>query len=85
MLFTGSITFADEQLQNSPVKASQALTVTDEKCEPTLSDDTLAKRGCCSWHKGVCGCRDGRVTCCDGHTSPSCTCHHEDEGTGVVN
>nr|PZN25549.1 MAG: hypothetical protein DIU78_10120 [Pseudomonadota bacterium] len=33
-----------------------------------------SKRGCCSWHKGVCGCSNGRVTCCDGTTSPSCTC-----------
>jgi hypothetical protein len=33
-----------------------------------------AKRGCCSHHDGVCGCSGGRVTCCDGVTSPSCTC-----------
>lgn len=33
-----------------------------------------AKSGCCSWHKGVCGCSDGRQVCCDGTYSPSCTC-----------
>jgi hypothetical protein len=32
------------------------------------------KSGCCSWHGGVCGCSGGRVTCCDGVTSPTCTC-----------
>jgi len=32
------------------------------------------RRGCCSWHSGVCRCSGGRVTCCDGTTSPSCTC-----------
>lgn len=31
-------------------------------------------RGCCSWHDGVCGCSGGRVQCCDGTTSPTCTC-----------
>lgn len=31
-------------------------------------------RGCCSWHGGQCGCSGGRVTCCDGTVSPSCTC-----------
>lgn len=32
------------------------------------------KRGCCSNHGGVCGCKNGRQICCDGTTSPSCTC-----------
>jgi len=30
--------------------------------------------GCCSWHGGVCGCSNGRKTCCDGSASPSCVC-----------
>lgn len=35
-----------------------------------------ARRGCCSWHGGVCGCdsRSGRLRCCDGQLSPSCGC-----------
>ena len=34
------------------------------------------QRGCCSWHGGVCGCDSlsGRVICCDGTLSPTCTC-----------
>lgn len=32
------------------------------------------RSGCCSWHSGVCGCSGGRVVCCDGVLSPSCTC-----------
>ena len=36
----------------------------------------IAKSGCCSWHGGVCGCNSyGGVECCDGTTSPSCTCN----------
>jgi hypothetical protein len=36
----------------------------------------LARRGCCSWHGGVCGCdsNSNRIVCCDGTVSPSCTC-----------
>lgn len=34
----------------------------------------ISKRGCCSWHKGVCGCANGRVVCCDGKFSPRCSC-----------
>ncbi|MEW6186715.1 MAG: hypothetical protein AB1585_13350 [Thermodesulfobacteriota bacterium] len=33
------------------------------------------RRGCCSWHGGVCGCTSGgRAICCDGTISPSCGC-----------
>jgi hypothetical protein len=37
--------------------------------------DGDARSGCCSWHGGVCGCdhSTGRVICCDGTLSPSCT------------
>jgi len=34
----------------------------------------VERRGCCSWHGGVCGCSMGRVMCCDGTASPSCRC-----------
>jgi hypothetical protein len=33
------------------------------------------RRGCCSWHQGVCGCQSGRALCCDGTLSPSCGCN----------
>ena len=35
---------------------------------------TLAARGCCSRHGGVCGCSGGRTKCCDGTLSPTCQC-----------
>ncbi|MEW6110437.1 MAG: Ada metal-binding domain-containing protein [Nitrospirota bacterium] len=41
----------------------------------SLEGDSAERRGCCSWHGGVCGCNnDGRVICCDGTLSPTCTC-----------
>ena len=55
-------------------------------CETIVKKDILAQSGCCSHHSGVCGCQSGRVTCCDGSYSPSCTCKggetiiDEDEG-----
>jgi hypothetical protein len=37
-------------------------------------DQTPQRRGCCSWHGGVCGCENGHAVCCDGTLSPSCGC-----------
>lgn len=38
--------------------------------------DTIEKKGCCSHHKGVCGCdaNSGSLKCCDGTLSPTCGC-----------
>lgn len=35
---------------------------------------------CCKGHKGICGCRAGKIVCCDGTASTvsGCTCHGED-------
>jgi hypothetical protein len=44
-------------------------------CLPQPNDKTeVNKRGCCSWHGGVCGCENGRAKCCDGTLSPTCGC-----------
>lgn len=40
-----------------------------------VEGEAVAQRGCCSWHGGVCGCSWGRIVCCDGQYSPSCTCN----------
>ena len=41
----------------------------------------LAQIDCCKGHKGICGCRAGKIVCCDNTTStePGCTCRG-DEG-----
>lgn len=41
---------------------------------PLQQQTLIEKRGCCSWHGGVCGCVGGRAKCCDGTLSPSCGC-----------
>lgn len=61
------------------VKAPQAsLCVPDQAREGEL----LAGQGCCSHHRGQCGCEGGRVVCCDGSYSPSCSCEKD---SGPVN
>lgn len=45
----------------------------------------IAKRGCCSWHGGVCGCNEqGRVICCDGTLSPTCRCRPQRRDSGTA-
>ncbi len=41
----------------------------------------VAQLACCKKNKGVCGCRAGKIVCCDNTPSnePGCTCHG-DEG-----
>ena len=54
--------------------------VTEEYCQDraSINDEfpnlAVARRGCCSHHKGVCGCQGTRQKCCDGTLSPSCKC-----------
>ena len=74
---------------NSPEEAIKAGYVPCKICHPPTSSKAEAnkiklasvktsneeqRRGCCSWHRGVCGCRGGRTLCCDGTLSPSCRC-----------
>lgn len=64
--------------------AEQALIVDQQQCATLQSEgasqEQMARRGCCSWHGGVCGCSGSTVVCCDGQNSPSCTCHKDDRG-----
>lgn len=62
------------------VETASGLASLEEPCVPTVAigGSVPEQRGCCSWHSGVCGCSLGRLVCCDGAYSPSCTC----KGTG---
>lgn len=71
-----STSFADEMGQQREANPPALIcTQPQDNKEPM----TLAGRGCCSHHKGQCGCEGGRVVCCDGSLSPSCRCE-KDEG-----
>lgn len=51
-------------------------------CPPEALLAQVSQSDCCKGHKGVCGCRAGKIVCCDNTTSPNCTCHAD---TGVEN
>ena len=38
------------------------------------SKEELAQQACCVYNRGVCGCRAGRIVCCDMTFSPNCGC-----------
>ena len=50
----------------------------DAICEAVLkngvSKETLAQMPCCAQNRGVCGCRAGRIVCCDNTFSQTCGC-----------
>ncbi len=49
-------------------------------CRPADRLAQVTQTECCKAHKGICGCRAGKIVCCDGSTSKElgCTCHGED-------
>lgn len=69
--------------ETSPTDAApaQAQAISSEACLARAQGDLVAQLDCCKAHKGVCGCRAGKIVCCDNTTSsePGCTCHG-DEG-----
>jgi len=60
------------------VPAAEA--VSAEACLAKAGDDRLAQIDCCKGHKGICGCRAGKIVCCDNtvSTEPGCTCHGDE-------
>lgn len=68
----------------NPPAALQQSASTPEACPANLKGANLAQIAtteCCKDQKGICGCRAGKIVCCDGKpsTHPGCTCHG-DEG-----
>ena len=63
----------------SPAVVQQSATAL-EACPTNLKGANLAQIAtteCCKDQKGICGCRAGKIICCDGKpsTHPGCTCH----------
>lgn len=51
-------------------------------CPPEALLAQVSQADCCKGHKGVCGCRAGKIVCCDNTVSANCTCHAD---SGVEN
>jgi hypothetical protein len=45
--------------------------------------ETVAQQACCKGNKGVCGCRAGKIVCCDKTFSDTCTCNRDEAPAGV--
>ncbi|MBW8369955.1 MAG: hypothetical protein K0M66_03075 [Thiobacillus sp.] len=73
---------ADSTVDTTPAAAQQT-SISPEACIANAKVMQLAQiqTACCKAHKGICGCRAGKIVCCDNSTStePGCTCHG-DEG-----
>jgi hypothetical protein len=73
---------ADSTVDRTPA-ATQQKSISPEACIANAKGMQLAQiqTACCKDHKGICGCRAGKIVCCDNSTSkePGCTCHG-DEG-----
>jgi hypothetical protein len=73
---------ADSSVDRTPA-ATQQTPTSPEACIVNAKGMHLAQIDCCKGHKGICGCRAGKIVCCDGTVSkePGCTCHGDE---GVV-
>lgn len=71
---------ADSTIDRTPV-AAPLETISPQACPANAKGPHVAQLNCCKDHKGLCGCRAGKIVCCDGtvSTEPGCTCHG-DEG-----
>jgi hypothetical protein len=50
-----------------------------EAAQSSAAGDRLAQQqACCKANKGVCGCRAGKIVCCDKTFSDTCTCNRDD-------
>lgn len=75
---------ADSSVPITQPPTAQQEAVAPQACPADLKGANLAQVAsteCCKGQKGICGCRAGKIVCCDGKpsTHPGCTCHG-DEG-----
>lgn len=62
-------------------QATPFLQACPEQSGPRIDLAQISQSDCCKGHKGVCGCRAGKIVCCDNTTSPVCTCHSDWDST----
>lgn len=87
-----SVTLAMPAWAENAEAAMQPSTITTTRADTALQAcpapgqaihlSQISQSDCCKGHKGVCGCRAGKIVCCDGTTSPNCTCHAD---SGIEN
>ena len=51
-----------------------------QSCLENVKGGTLAQQqACCKANKGICGCRAGKIVCCDKTFADGCPCNREDD------
>lgn len=79
LLLLATLLFSGAVLANATPAASAttptALQACPQSSERGFDTAQISQSDCCKGHKGVCGCRAGKIVCCDNTTSPNCTCH----------
>lgn len=83
LLLVSLVVFPTAALASGDIASPPPL---DEACVAQVSTggSVPEQRGCCSWHGGICSCYLGRIVCCDGALSPSCTCKGGGGDVGAV-
>ncbi|MBT9568984.1 MAG: hypothetical protein IV085_11875 [Thiobacillus sp.] len=71
---------ADTSATVPSAAVSQSASPALEACPPAAKGAQIAQIAtteCCKGQKGICGCRAGKIVCCDSKpsTHPACTCH----------
>jgi hypothetical protein len=77
-LFQVGTVFAESAVKpvdNTSATAITALQACPRQASQRIDLAQVSQSDCCKGHKGVCGCRAGKIVCCDNSVSPNCTCH----------
>ena len=64
--------------------ATQAQSCSEAVQTGAAGEHLAQQQECCKGQKGVCGCRAGKIVCCDGKFSEGCTCNQDDGPGGAT-
>ncbi|MDP2431152.1 MAG: hypothetical protein Q8O33_03895 [Pseudomonadota bacterium] len=87
LLYSGALFAATDNTAANTVSLSPTSSSLLQEACPASSGQRIdtaqvSQSDCCKGHKGVCGCRAGKIVCCDNTASTNCTCHSD---WGVAN
>jgi len=81
LIYSGALLAdTDGTAANTPSLAPAAMSLPQACPVPIgerIATAQVSQADCCKGHKGICGCRAGKIVCCDNTISPTCTCHSD--------
>lgn len=83
LLFAVTLAGAGDSTTVSTPGATAAAQGGAQSCAESASKGAAGDRlaqgaGCCKGHKGVCGCRAGKIICCDKSFAANCPCNRDE-------